>query len=323
MNISLNVFVILSVTIFVNMLNGNSFLFIQNALLILNIVVGIVLCFIAEDSIRKLVDWGETIGSAITLVLIIQALYIGNFLVPTGSMIPTILPGDRLFGNMVVYKFFKPERGDILVFKEPAQNKFLYTKRLIGLPGERIRVGEDNRVYINGTKLEGAKYKTKVTENGNEALKERDYFRGGLLLENEINIPKKGDTYQMAKINDKFEVAGSESKTFIYDVIHSKNITDAEEIVLLYDLLSKGYIKFVLNGNEETSLIYDMINNPYTREKLEKGEVITLDENYYYAMGDNSGNSLDSRYWGFVAEHRIKGQPFVRFWPLNRIGLVK
>lgn len=276
-----------------------------------------------QKSIRKTIDWTETIGSAIILVLIIQHFYIGNFLVPTGSMIPTIMPKDRLFGNMVIYNFVKPSRGDVLVFKEPAKNRFLYTKRLIGLPGEQIRIGEDNRIYINGTKLEGKKFKTKVNTDGSEVLKDRDYYRGGLLLENEIRIPKKGDTYQMVTVENRFDVSEKKSKTFIYDIIHSKNITNAEEIELLYDLLNKGYIKFILNGKEETSFIYDLINNPYTREKLEKGETINLDENYYYALGDNSGNSLDSRYWGFVAEHRIKGQPFVRFWPLNRIGLVK
>ena len=40
-------------------------------------------------------------------------------------------------------------------------------------------------------------------------------------------------------------------------------------------------------------------------------------------VGDNTDNSFDSRYWGFVKESRIRGRALVRFWPLNRIGLVK
>ena len=39
---------------------------------------------------------------------------------------------------MVVYKFRKPERNEIIVFKEPIQNKVLYTKRVMGLPGEKV-----------------------------------------------------------------------------------------------------------------------------------------------------------------------------------------
>jgi len=50
---------------------------------------------------------------------------------------------------------------------------------------------------------------------------------------------------------------------------------------------------------------------------------IILEDNYYLALGDNTDNSFDSRYWGFVKGSRIRGRAIVRFWPLNRIGLVK
>ena len=71
---------------------------------------------------------------------------------PTGSMEPTIMPKDRLFGNMVVYKFRKPERNEIIVFKEPIQNKVLYTKRVMGLPGEKVFL-KDNHLYVNDEKI--------------------------------------------------------------------------------------------------------------------------------------------------------------------------
>ena len=50
---------------------------------------------------------------------------------------------------------------------------------------------------------------------------------------------------------------------------------------------------------------------------------VTADEDYYLALGDNTNGSYDSRMWGFVKESRIKGKAFVRFWPLNRISLLK
>ena len=40
-------------------------------------------------------------------------------------------------------------------------------------------------------------------------------------------------------------------------------------------------------------------------------------------MGDNTKNSLDSRYWGYVQDNRIKGKILVRFWPLYKFGLIK
>ena len=64
---------------------------------------------VLSKGIRTTINLVETIGTALILVLIIQKFYLGNFLVPTGSMIPTIMPKDRLFGNMLIYKFRKPK----------------------------------------------------------------------------------------------------------------------------------------------------------------------------------------------------------------------
>lgn len=50
---------------------------------------------------------------------------------------------------------------------------------------------------------------------------------------------------------------------------------------------------------------------------------IVIPEDSYFAMGDNRPNSADSRFWGFVPKKNIKGPAFFRYWPLNRIGLVK
>ena len=52
------------------------------------------------------------------------------------------------------------------------------------------------------------------------------------------------------------------------------------------------------------------------------GKTVTLDKNYYIAMGDNTTNSLDSRFFGYVSEDRIKGKLLFRWWPLNRLGLI-
>ena len=83
-------------------------------------------------------------------------------------------------------------------------------------------------------------------------------------------------------------------------------------------------LKFVVNG-EETGPILDFISDKEIRNKLLNGETveIILEDNYYLALGDNTDNSSDSRYWGFVKGSRIRGRALVRFWPLNRIGLVK
>ena len=62
-----------------------------------------------RKNIASVLNGIESIITAIVLVLIIQRFYLGNFMVPTGSMEPTIMPKDRLFGNMVSYKFRAPK----------------------------------------------------------------------------------------------------------------------------------------------------------------------------------------------------------------------
>ena len=65
---------------------------------------------------------------AVILVAVIQLFYIGNYVIPTGSMEPTILVKDRVFTNMVKYHFSNPKIGQIIAFKEPMTDKVMYTK---------------------------------------------------------------------------------------------------------------------------------------------------------------------------------------------------
>lgn len=62
----------------------------------------------------------------------------------------TIMIGDRIFGNRLAYQFQEPERGDIVIFKFPDNEKEIYIKRLIGLPGDEIII-RGGLVYLNGS----------------------------------------------------------------------------------------------------------------------------------------------------------------------------
>ena len=75
------------------------------------------------------------------------------FYIPSGSMTPTILNGDRVLVNKLARPAQAPERGDLVVFRVPSEPGNNWIKRVIGLPGDRIavRAGE---VFVNGKKLE-------------------------------------------------------------------------------------------------------------------------------------------------------------------------
>lgn len=114
--------------------------------------------------------WSETIRTvlyAVVIALFVRTIFFEPFSIPSGSMVPTLLIGDYLFVSKYSYGYSKhslplsiplfrgrvmyeePKRGDVLVFKLPADNRTDYIKRLIGLPGDRIQMKE-GRLYING-----------------------------------------------------------------------------------------------------------------------------------------------------------------------------
>lgn len=98
-------------------------------------------------------EWVEAIVIAFILFLGIRTFIIQAFHIPSGSMEPTLLVGDHLFVNKFIYRFRKPRRADIIVFKYPENPKKDYIKRIIGLPGENVEVKAKN-VYINDRPLD-------------------------------------------------------------------------------------------------------------------------------------------------------------------------
>ncbi|MDO4284598.1 MAG: signal peptidase I [Eubacteriales bacterium] len=69
------------------------------------------------------------------------------------SMMPTLDSGDQLVVDKISYRFRDPERYDIIVFPFQYQENTYYIKRIIGLPGETVRIDEDGVIYINGKVL--------------------------------------------------------------------------------------------------------------------------------------------------------------------------
>ena len=98
------------------------------------------------------------------------------------SMLPTLQHGDNLIVDKLTYRFSDPKRFDIIVFPhiEPNGTKSYYIKRIIGLPGETVRMDTDGTIYVNGAVLE-EDYGEKVVSNPGRAyteltLGEDEYF---------------------------------------------------------------------------------------------------------------------------------------------------
>lgn len=104
--------------------------------------------FFKSAIFHEILEWILYICFAIILALFINRFIIMNSHVPSGSMEKTIMTGDDLFVNRLPYLFSDPKRFDIVVFKYPDNEKLLYIKRVIGLPGEKVEI-KDGKVYIN------------------------------------------------------------------------------------------------------------------------------------------------------------------------------
>ena len=125
-----------------------------------------------------LIENTKTLSYALVIALIIRSFLIQPFYIPSSSMEPNLLVGDRLFVTKYSYGYSKhsfpfspqlfngrimsknPKRGDVIVFKTPADNRTDYIKRLIGLPGDRVQFINSN-LYINNAEV----IKSRVSKN--------------------------------------------------------------------------------------------------------------------------------------------------------------
>ena len=116
------------------------------------------------------IENAKTLFYALIIAIIIRSLFIQLFYIPSSSMEPNLLVGDRLFVTKYTYGYSKhsfpfsppifkgrlfqkePKRGDIVVFKTPADNRTDYIKRLIGLPGDKIQFIDSN-LFINNSEI--------------------------------------------------------------------------------------------------------------------------------------------------------------------------
>jgi len=145
-----------------------------------------------------ILDWAETIYFAAFFAAVVMFFFVQAFKIPSGSMRNTLLEGDNLFVNKIVYGFrlpfmkeklveFKPiERGDIIIFKFPAESKQQincgesqygrdFVKRVIGLPGDKVEL-KNKQLYINDKLV---------------PMQDYEVYDNHLRQEYEVNIPQE------------------------------------------------------------------------------------------------------------------------------------
>ena len=110
---------------------------------------------------RQAKEWIESIVVAAVLAIFLRTFFFQIYKIPTTSMVPTLMPGDKIFVSKLVYGpkipftamrikgMRKPERYEVVVFVPPHDRKKAYVKRIIGMPGDTLELKEGN-LYVNG-----------------------------------------------------------------------------------------------------------------------------------------------------------------------------
>jgi len=133
-------------------------------------------------------DTVKTVVYAILIALFVRSVAYEPFNIPSGSMKPTLLVGDYLFVSKFSYGYSKyslpfslpiipgrvifsePERGDVVVFKLPSDNKTDYIKRIIGLPGDTVQL-RNSILYINDVAVKRERVQEFVENIGNDRMR--------------------------------------------------------------------------------------------------------------------------------------------------------
>jgi len=142
---------------------------------------------------KIIIDNTITIFYALLIALLIRSFFFQPFYIPSSSMEPNLLVGDRFFATKFTYGFSrhsfpfspnlfndrflpnKPKRGDVIVFKTPADNRTDYIKRLIGLPKDVVQIINGD-LYLNEAKVKKNKINSKIKINCGENIIDVDFY---------------------------------------------------------------------------------------------------------------------------------------------------
>ena len=226
-----------------------------------------------------LIDNIKTIFYALIIAILIRSLIIQPFYIPSSSMELNLLVGDRLFVTKYSYGYSKhsfpfsppifkgrimhknPERGDIVVFKTPADNRTDYIKRLIGLPGDKVQFISSN-LYINSSEVMKSRLSTNdIIFCGKKKI---DVFTFEELLPNGkkfITVYSKEYTFQnsdpfIIPKNHYFFLGDnrdcSKDSRFLSSVgyVHKDNLVGKAQFIFFSSDRAKGSIFSFWNWNE-------------------------------------------------------------------------
>ena len=253
-------------------------------------------------------EWFEALIIAAIFATVLRVFVVESYRIPTGSMEKTLLAGDFLFVNKYVYGpkipltdirlpgVNKVQRGDIIVFKFPKDRSLNYIKRCVAVSGDTLAI-HNQQLSINRKLV---------------ALPEHAQFIGQ-------RVPAGEGDYMIFP----------QSSNFNKDNYGPIRIPRQGDVIRLSAETFSLYASLIADEGHEVSLQgREVVIDGYPARQY------TVKENYYFAMGDNRDNSLDSRFWGFLPEKDLVGQALMVYWswdpdlslltdPVNKLSSIR
>ncbi len=243
----------------------------------------------------KVVENVKSLAWALGVFYFVQTFFLQTFAIPTGSMETTLMPGDFIFVNKFVYgsqtpdnipfteiqlprfqfpSFKEPQQSDVVVFRfphpelYPSQKGLDYIKRCVAVGGQTLEV-KNKELYVDGVKF-SEQFDKPGIHYSDQILQKDDVFPPGM---------GSRDNFGPLRVPAKGDVL---------------TISNSNAAFIQYLALRDGHQ-------------FESGADGY-RVDGSKAETYTVGQDYYFMMGDNRDNSLDSRYWGPVPRSHVSGE---------------
>ncbi|MDR0410239.1 MAG: signal peptidase I, partial [Spirochaetaceae bacterium] len=292
---------------------------------------------------NPLVDWIEAFLWAVCIVLLINQYLFQAYQIPSGSMIDTLLIGDRIFVNKLIYgpellpglaklgSPIKPTRNDIVIFENPAYNsrgtafdiaqRIIYMLTISLVDIDRDQAGNPKAHFLikravgmGGDRFYSRRGEMFIRFNGeNRVVSEREYNAG------------RGWRHNITRLIDDssytdIELAGAAAAWIDLGLFPTPEMMDA---VSAYNQMQYSD----MNTFNTNWLILRCAAFPhedrYSEQLARRLQGWYVPPRHVLPLGDNRDNSHDGRYFGSVQEAKILGKGAFIYWPMSRVAFLK
>lgn len=305
---------------------------------------------------NPILDWLDAIGSAVVIVLLINQYLLQAYQIPSPSMVPSLLVGDRIFVNKLVYGpelipgmlkvpgFRSPSRADVIIFESPEYissgplkdilQRVIYMVTLSIVDIDRDEYGQPKHHFLikraigmPGDRIRMRQGNVEFRTPGEADWKSEERLKQelGFTYPNTRTIDREEyPFFKSAGIGYARELANlpasEEQKKAIGRYFVMSRDSGGSLTMQQYKLSDEIEIELWKN---RTRWAQEPYNAAYreTWRVLQEGQRIPDDR--LFPMGDNRDNSRDARYFGAVRLAKVLGKGLLRYWPLSRFGGVR